>query len=146
MIAAVVVAVARNFKRFEGQAPEIVLDHDFKTAGRTLALTAAVRDAGTGLKQVSIRFKQGEQEAVLADESLDRVGEKTYDIGQLVREKFKLQEGAASLKIAATDSSIRHFCTVIKRSSRRTLLSIRSLRHWRFSKASITSTRVVPSV
>ena len=109
MIVAVVVAVARNFKRFEGQAPEIVLDHDVKAAGRTLALTAAVRDAGTGLKQVSIRFKQGEQEVVLADESLDRVGEKTYDIGQLVREKFKLQEGPASLKIAAIDSSIRHF-------------------------------------
>jgi murein DD-endopeptidase MepM/ murein hydrolase activator NlpD len=109
LIALVVGTVARNYRRFEGQAPEIVLDHDIKSAGRTLALTAAVRDAGTGLKQVTIRFKQGGQEVVLADESLDKVSEKTYDIGNLLKEKFKVQEGPASLTIAAVDSSIRNF-------------------------------------
>jgi murein DD-endopeptidase MepM/ murein hydrolase activator NlpD len=106
------VGLALTYKRLEGQPPTIALDHDFKTLGRTPALNVKVEDAGTGLKTVTIRLKQKDAEVVLADESFDKASaekSKSYDLGKLIAEKIKVQEGPASLEISATDQSLRSF-------------------------------------
>src|SRR5262245_34905882 len=106
------VGLAFTYKRLEGQPPTIALDHDFKTLGRSPALSVKVEDAGTGLKAITIRLKQKDAEVVLAEESFDKAGaekSKSYDLGKLIAEKIKVQEGPASLEISATDHSLRSF-------------------------------------
>src|SRR5881396_1636946 len=112
VLMAAIVALARTYKRWEGQAPEVALDHDFKTLGRAPSLALTVQDAGTGLKQVTIRLKTKDQELVLADDSFERsVAEKskTYDVGKLLQTKYQIQAGAASLDVTASDHAIRNF-------------------------------------
>src|SRR3954468_22872986 len=82
-------------KRWEGAAPTVAFDHDYKALGRDAPLKVTVQDAGTGLKHVTIRFKQKDKETVLADDSLDSSPSKTYDLGQLIKDKFKVEEGTA---------------------------------------------------
>src|SRR5262249_18637578 len=84
-------------------------NRDFKALGRTPALGLTVRDAGTGLKHVTIRIKQKDQDVVLADEALAKDQSKAYDVGNLIEQKYKLQEGPGSLSVSATDNSMRHF-------------------------------------
>lgn len=105
-------AIGLTFKRWEGQAPEIAFDRDFKALGRTAAIGLTISDPGNGLRQVTIRLKQGEQEVVLADDAFDRsetTGTRSYEIGKLITEKQKVQPGPASLLISASDYSFRNF-------------------------------------
>jgi murein DD-endopeptidase MepM/ murein hydrolase activator NlpD len=101
----------RTYKRWEGGAPEITLDRDFKALGRNAPLTLTIQDSGVGLKQVTIRLKQKEQETVLTDESLELSSSarlKTYDVGKLI-EHSKIQEGEAILTVTASDHAYRNF-------------------------------------
>src|SRR5262245_5904302 len=105
-------AVGLTYKRWEGQAPTISLDHDFKSLGRTPALSLKVDDAGTGLRNVTIRLKQKDQDIVLADESFPKANaekSKSYDVGKLIAEKTKVQEGPATLTVTASDQALRSF-------------------------------------
>ena len=65
-------------RRWEGAAPTVAFDHDFKALGRNAPLKLTVQDAGTGLKHVTIRLKQKDKEMVLADDSLDSSPSRTY--------------------------------------------------------------------
>jgi murein DD-endopeptidase MepM/ murein hydrolase activator NlpD len=101
---------ALTYKRWEGGPPAITLSREFKAVGRNPDLQMTIDDPGTGLKQVTIKLKQKDQEVVLADESLDGTEKaKSYDVGKLMREKTKLQEGPATLTITATDHALRNF-------------------------------------
>src|SRR5215471_7191642 len=78
---------ATTYKRWEGTPPEIRLDHDFKSLGRSPSLQLTINDAQTGLKHVGIRVRQKDQETVLADDSFGRSPaqqSQTYDIGKLL--------------------------------------------------------------
>ena len=108
LLAAVVAGFARNYKRWESQSPEVMFDRDFKALGRTPTLKMTVHDPGTGLKHVTIRLKQKDQDVVLADEELNRDGSKTYDLGQLIADKYKIQDGPASINVSASDHSLRN--------------------------------------
>lgn len=101
-----------TYKRWEGSGPEVAFDRDFKALGRDAGLKLTVHDSGTGLKHVTIRLKQKDQEVVLADESFDQSGSdvpKTWDVGKLITQKSKVQEGPASLSVNASDHAFRHF-------------------------------------
>jgi hypothetical protein len=43
--------------------------------------------------RLTFRLKQKDKETVLADESLESSLSKTYDVGQLISEKSKVEEG-----------------------------------------------------
>ena len=104
-----VVGVSVTHARWEGTPPQIALSRDFKTLGRAPALTVKVDDPGTGLKHVSIHLKQKDQDIALADESLNKEKSKTYNVGKLIIDKYKPQDGPATLTISATDNSLRNF-------------------------------------
>jgi murein DD-endopeptidase MepM/ murein hydrolase activator NlpD len=105
----VLTMVGMTYKRWEGHPPEIRFDRDFKALGRAPALTLAIADPGTGLKHVTIHLKQKDQDVVLADEALNRDHAKSYDVGQLIAEKYKIQPGPASLNVSVTDYALRNF-------------------------------------
>jgi murein DD-endopeptidase MepM/ murein hydrolase activator NlpD len=105
----VLAAAGMSYKRWEGQAPEVTFSRDFKALGRTPTLAAMVQDSGTGLRHVTIRLRQNDQEVVLADDDLNKERAKTYDIGNLIGEKYKIQEGPASLNISVSDYALRNF-------------------------------------
>src|SRR5436189_395331 len=101
-----------TFKRWEGQAPRLSFDREFSSMGRSPALNLKVEDPETGLRHVTIRLKQKDQEIVLADESFDCTGSqksRTYDVGKLIAEKYMIQAGPASLTVTADDYALRHF-------------------------------------
>ena len=103
---------ALTFKRWEGQPPRISFDREFNALGRSPNLSLAVQDPETGLRHVSIRLKQKDQDVVLADESFDREGKeksRAYDVGKLIAEKYKIQAGPATLSVVADDYALRHF-------------------------------------
>src|SRR5215831_19988560 len=98
--------------RVEGDAPVVSFDREFKALGNSPSLTMTVADSGTGLGHVAIHLKQKDQDVVLADETFDRKAApktKTYDVGKLMVDKYKIQDGPATLAITATDHSLRHF-------------------------------------
>jgi murein DD-endopeptidase MepM/ murein hydrolase activator NlpD len=98
--------------RTEGQPPGVAFDREFKALGKTPSLNLTVTDSGTGLRQVTIRVKQQAQEVVLSDESFEKSTApktKTYDVGKLIVEKHKMQDGPASLIVVTTDYSVRSF-------------------------------------
>jgi murein DD-endopeptidase MepM/ murein hydrolase activator NlpD len=98
--------------RMEGQAPSVAFTRDFKALGRTPSLSVTVADSGTGLKHVTIRLKQNDQNVVLADESFDKSSapkSKQYDVGKLIVDKYKVHEGPASLTVSASDYALRNF-------------------------------------
>src|SRR5687768_9638638 len=102
-----IVFIGMTWKRWEWQAPQVSFDRDFKTLSRSPALNVKVEDAGNELKHVTIRLKQKDQEVVLADESFAAAEKtKSYDIGKLVAEKFKIQEGPATIVVHATDNAL----------------------------------------
>jgi murein DD-endopeptidase MepM/ murein hydrolase activator NlpD len=109
LVVLVVTAFGVTYTRWEGQAPEVTLNRDFKALGRNPALAVTVRDAGTGLRHVMIRVKQKDQDIALADEQLSNDPSKSYDVGKLLAEKHKVQDGPASLSITAIDASLRGF-------------------------------------
>src|SRR5215831_642968 len=108
LLAAAVTALARNYKRWESQSPEVMFDRDFRALGRTPNLKMTVHDPGMGLRHVTIRLKQKDQDVVLADEELNRDVSKTYDVGKLIDEKYKVQDGPASITVSASDHSFRN--------------------------------------
>ncbi len=111
-IAAVVLLVGLSLPRLEGQGPIVAFDRDFQALGRTPSLELSIEDSGTGLKQVRIVLRQEDDEVVLAEESFDGAGAetaRTYDLGKLIADNYKIQEGPASLIISASDYSFRGF-------------------------------------
>ena len=112
LVVALVLLIGLSLPRLEGQAPVIAFDRDFQSLGRTPALELSIQDPGTGLRQVSVALRQGDNEVVLADESFDGAGSeavRSYDIGKLIDDNYKIQEGPATLTISATDYSYRGF-------------------------------------
>jgi murein DD-endopeptidase MepM/ murein hydrolase activator NlpD len=106
------VAVAFTFERWEGQPPRVTFDHNFTSLGRSPHLSLTVEDPETGLRHVTIRLKQKDQEVTLAEESFDSKrpeNSKTYDVGKLLGEKFKPEAGSATLTVAADDYALRNF-------------------------------------
>src|SRR5678816_3351458 len=109
ILIAVITFFGYTYKRWEGTAPTVAFDRDFKALGRNAPFKVTVQDAGTGLKHVTIRFKQKDKETVLADDSLGSLPSKTYDVAQLISEKSKVEEGPAALSITVFDASLRNF-------------------------------------
>src|SRR5690349_18617096 len=106
------VTVGLAHKRWEGQAPVIHIDREFKALGRSPSLKITVADAGTGLKNVAIRLQQGDQDVVLAQDAFPKAPaekSKVYDVGKLIVEKFKMQTGPATLTVTASDHALRNF-------------------------------------
>jgi murein DD-endopeptidase MepM/ murein hydrolase activator NlpD len=124
LLALLVLMLAAGFtlslKRWEGQSPTVRFDRDFKSLGRKPALSLQVEDQGNGLSRIVVSLKQKDQVIGLVDESYPgpspvtfwRTGEQKtamVDIGRLIAEKYKVQDGPASLQISATDHSWRGF-------------------------------------
>jgi len=104
--------LALTFKRWEGQPPRIAFDREFNALGRSPNLNLVVQDPETGLRHVTIRLSQNDQEILLVDESFDRAGaekSRAYDVGKLIGEKYKVQAGPASLDVVAEDYALRRF-------------------------------------
>jgi hypothetical protein len=113
-------AIVVSWKRWEGQSPEVRFNRDFKSLGRKPDLSLTVVDPGSGLKSLSVALKQKDQTVILVDEkypgppkwSIWEVGDqqsKNFDLGKLIAEKYKIQDGPASLVVSATDYSYRNF-------------------------------------
>jgi len=105
-------AFGLSYKRWEGQAPTIQLDRDFKVLGRTPSLKLTVIDSGSGLKEVTIRLKQKDQDTVLTADAFPKSGtekSRSYDVGNLIVEKVRLQPGPATLTVDASDHAFRNF-------------------------------------
>lgn len=103
---------AFTYKRWEGQAPEISFDRDFKALGGHPSLTLTVADPASGLRYVTIRLSQNNHEVTLAEESFEKTtAEKSrqYDVGRLIAEKYKIQDGPAILSVSAADYAFRDF-------------------------------------
>ncbi len=109
-----------SFRRLEGESPEVRLDKDFKTLGRKPAFSLTVQDAGSGVKTVSVNLIQKNQTVNLLEQNYDgppkyefwRIGDrspKNFDLGKLLAEKYKIQDGPATLEILTSDYSFRNF-------------------------------------
>jgi murein DD-endopeptidase MepM/ murein hydrolase activator NlpD len=105
------VTFALTYKRWEGEPPKVTFDRDFTSLGRSPNLYIKVEDAETGLSHVTIRLKQKDHDVVLADDSFKGDGEKskTYELGKLIGDKFKVEAGPATLTVEATDHALRNF-------------------------------------
>ena len=104
-----VVTLGATRARWEGEPPQIMFNRDFKALGRTPAVDVTIQDPGTGLKHVSIHLKQKDQDVVLADDALVKEKTKKYDVGKLIADKYKVEDGPATLSITASDNSLRNF-------------------------------------
>ena len=105
----VLTAAGLTYKRWEGNAPQVTFDRDFKALGRKPSLNMVVEDVGTGLSHVTIRLSGKDQDVVLVDEPLNKETSKSYDVGKLLTEKYKIQDGPAVLSVSATDDALRNF-------------------------------------
>ena len=113
-------AVIASWKRLEGQGPVVEMDREVKAMGRKPSLQLSVQDPGSGLKRISVTLKQKDQAVTLVDEqypgpalmSFWETGDKdkkSFDLGKEIVQKLKIQEGPATLEIAAADYSLRNF-------------------------------------
>ena len=111
---------ALTYRRWEGKTPEIQFERTFNSLGRNPALSLRIEDQGNGLNHVSVVLKQKDQIVPLVEENypgpsiftLWRAGKQkeiTIDLGKLLAEKFKVQQGPASLVVVASDHSFRSF-------------------------------------
>src|SRR5438132_1142374 len=103
--------LAAACSRMESQAPTVTFNRDFKALGRSPSLSVNVEDSGSGLRHVTIHLKQKDQDVVLADEAFDKAGAakaKDYDVGKLIVDKYKIQDGPASLTVNASDYALRN--------------------------------------
>jgi peptidase M23-like protein len=109
-----------SFRRWEGKAPVVGFSRDFKTLGRKPALSLDVTDSGAGLKSISVTLQQKGQTINLVDEhypgpqsyELWKIGDRTpkhFDLGKLLSEKYRVQDGPATLEVSTSDYSYRHF-------------------------------------
>jgi murein DD-endopeptidase MepM/ murein hydrolase activator NlpD len=103
-----ITVVGVTHARWNATPPQITFSREFKVLGRAPVLTLKVEDPASGLKHVSIHLKQKDQDVVLADDSLDKDKSKSYDVGKLITEKYKIQDGPATLSVIATDDSLRN--------------------------------------
>jgi murein DD-endopeptidase MepM/ murein hydrolase activator NlpD len=104
-----VAASAMTYKKWEGQPPEVSFDREFKALGRKPALAVTIQDAGTGLRHAAIQLRQNDQNVTLVDEDLSGDKSKTYDLGNLILKKYKIQQGPAALSVSVNDSAYRGF-------------------------------------
>jgi murein DD-endopeptidase MepM/ murein hydrolase activator NlpD len=109
LLVVVVGLAAYTFKRWEGTPPEVTFDREFKALGKNPAVSVSVSDAGTGLDRVVIRLKQKDQETVLIEETLTQEPSRTYDLGKLIAEKSKIENGPATLSVTAQDHALLRF-------------------------------------
>jgi murein DD-endopeptidase MepM/ murein hydrolase activator NlpD len=109
LVVIIVALAAYTFRRWEGTPPEVKFDRDFKALGKNPAVNVTVSDAGTGLDRVTVRLKQKSQDVVLVDETLQQVPSKTYDLGKLLTEKAKLEDGPATFTVSAVDHALLRF-------------------------------------
>jgi len=111
---------ALSFKRWEGQPPHIRFDRDFKSLAKLPNLSLQIEDVGVGLSHVNILLKQKDQIVTLVDQHYQApslftfwssVGQKsaTFDLGHLIVEKYKIQEGPATIVVSASDNAWRNF-------------------------------------
>lgn len=109
-----------SFQRWEGQAPTIRFDREFRSLGWNANLSLTVEDAGSGLSRLSASLKQKDQVIPLAEERYPgpsfltfwRTGAQkstTVDLGKRIAEKYKVQDGPASLTIETSDYAWRNF-------------------------------------
>lgn len=115
-----IVGFAVSFKRWEGYPPTVRFDREFKSLGRRPVLSLKVEDTGNGLSKIAVSLKQKDQMVPLVEESYPgpslftfwRTGPQktsTIDLGRLIAEKYKVQDGPASLMITASDHAWRGF-------------------------------------
>jgi len=120
IIVLILAGVVASWRRWEGAPPVVRLNRDFKTLGRKPALSMDVQDPGSGLKAISVTLRQKDQAVNLVDEQYPgpefltfwKIGDrtpKTFDLGKLIAEKYKVQDGPATLEISASDHSFRSF-------------------------------------
>ncbi len=100
-------AAASTYRRWEGSAPAVTITPDITLVGRNPHIAVAVSDPGAGLRHVAIHLRQGDRDAVLADDAFDAVAEHTYDVGALIEAAGGLAEGPAELSVTATDAALR---------------------------------------
>jgi murein DD-endopeptidase MepM/ murein hydrolase activator NlpD len=109
-----------SWKRWEGQPPSARFDRDFKALGRSPSLFLAVEDVGTGLRSVSVTLRQKDQSIPLVEQEYPGPSSLTvwktgvqksasFDLGKLIKEKYEIREGPASLYITASDYALRNF-------------------------------------
>jgi murein DD-endopeptidase MepM/ murein hydrolase activator NlpD len=115
-----VAGIFLTWKRWERQPPVVRFNEEFKALNRNPTVSIVVQDQGSGLKSVRAILKQKDQSVPLVEESYagpgltefrkkGDTGLKTFDLGQLIAIKHKIQEGPATLEITATDHSFSHF-------------------------------------
>jgi murein DD-endopeptidase MepM/ murein hydrolase activator NlpD len=110
VFSAIVIAIGLTYSRWEGQSPEVVFERDFIALSRTPTVGLTITDTGNGLRRVTIRLQQSGQDVILADESLDRTtASRAWDIGKLITENQRVQNGPATLTVSASDHSYRNF-------------------------------------
>src|SRR5688572_14430710 len=110
ILVALVAGIGLTYSRWEFQPPAVSFDRDFNALGRAPALTVNVADASNPLKHVTIKLLQKEQEVVLVDEApAETALVKIYDVGKLLVEKHKTQDGPASIIVTAQDTSLGNF-------------------------------------
>lgn len=102
----VLAVVALTYSRLEAQAPAVQFDREIHALGKNPALNLSISDDGSGLDHVTIRLKQKENEFTLVDEGLAQVPSRDYDIGKLLAEKAKMEEGPATLIVTAVDHAL----------------------------------------
>jgi murein DD-endopeptidase MepM/ murein hydrolase activator NlpD len=111
---------AISFKRWEGQAPIIRFDREFKSLGQSPNLSLTIDDAASGLNRVSVALRQKDQIIPLVEEKYEgpsvfefwQTGlqkSTTIELGKRIAEKYKAQEGPASLSVTASDHAWRNF-------------------------------------
>ncbi|MCI0618849.1 hypothetical protein L0244_38235, partial [bacterium] len=120
VVLALLTAIILSWPRWEGKPPEVRLNKDFKTLGRKPEISITVQDSGSGLKNFSVTLTQKNQAVPLVDEQYAGPGwkkfwkkgdrqTKTFQLGDLISAKYKIQDGPATLQISAVDYSLRHF-------------------------------------
>jgi murein DD-endopeptidase MepM/ murein hydrolase activator NlpD len=109
-----------SWSRWESKAPVVVFNREVKTLGRNPSLSLLVQDPDSGIKNISVILNQKDQKVTLVDEHYSgptfrnfwKTGDKEakrFDLGKLIAEKYKVQDGPASLEVTASDYSLRHF-------------------------------------
>jgi murein DD-endopeptidase MepM/ murein hydrolase activator NlpD len=98
-----------TYRRWEATSPEVKLDREVRALGKNPALSVSISDGGSRLDRVTVRLKQKENEVVLVDETLSQIPSQTYDLGKLIAEKSKVEEGPATLTITAVDHGLLRF-------------------------------------
>src|SRR5262249_17372629 len=107
-----------SWRRWEGQAPIARFDREFNSLGRSPVLPLLVEDGGSGIRSVSVVLKQKEQSIPLVEEQYPgpsslafwRTGSlkgANFEIGKLIKEKYRVQEGPATLTVSVSDYALR---------------------------------------